>query len=66
MSDKDLDSQTEQMLDAALGGRTPHQVLIEASQAENANVAEKAAAIAKNRERAARLLAEIEKALGQG
>ena len=61
MSDKDLDSQTERMLDAALGGMTPHQALLEASLADSANTDAKAAAIAKNRERALKLLAALEK-----
>ena len=64
MQENDLDSQIDRMLDAARGGLTPHQVLVQASLAEAANVAERAAAIAKNRERALRLLAEIEKSLG--
>lgn len=57
----ELAAQTERMLDAALGGLTPHQALLRASQAENADIAGRNAAIAKNRERALRLLAEIEK-----
>lgn len=61
MPEDEVAAQTERMLDAAFGGLTPHQVLLRASQAENADVAGRAAAIAKNRERALRLLAEIEK-----
>jgi len=64
MTDDDLDSQTERMLDAAMGGLTPHQVLVQSSLAEQANVAERAAAKAKNRERALKLLAAIEKSQG--
>lgn len=64
MTEKDLDSQTDRLLNAAMGGLTPHQVLVQASLAESANVAERAAAIAKNRERALRLLAEIERVQG--
>jgi len=61
MSKNDLDTQTERMLDAAMDGLTPHQALIKASLADAANVAERAAAKEKNRERALRLLAAIEK-----
>lgn len=61
MPENDLDLETERMLDAAMDGLTPHQVLVKASLAEAANVAERAAAIEKNRERALRLLAAIEK-----
>lgn len=61
---EDPDAHADRMLEAALGGLTPHQALLEKSAAENANVDERAAAIAKNRERALRLLAEIEKSLG--
>ncbi|MDP3637300.1 MAG: hypothetical protein U0989_02245 [Azonexus sp.] len=65
MPENDLDLQIERMLDAAMDGLTPHQVLIKASLAEAANVAERAAAIEKNRERALRLLAAIEKSQSQ-
>ncbi|MFZ2269876.1 MAG: hypothetical protein WAV95_20060 [Azonexus sp.] len=61
MPDNDLDAQTERMLEAAMGGLTPHQLLMQASQEDADSVAERAAAIAKNRERAMRLLAAIEK-----
>jgi hypothetical protein len=61
MSKNDLDAQTERMLDAAMDGLTPHQALIKASLADAANVAERAAAKEKNRERALKLLAAIEK-----
>lgn len=61
MPEKDLDAKIDRMLDAAMGGLTPHQLLVQTSLAETANVAERAAAIAKNRERALRLLEEIEK-----
>lgn len=63
MSEDRLAEQTERMLDAAMGGLTPHQLLIETSRAEAANIAERAAAKAKNRERALKLLAAIEKSL---
>lgn len=61
MSDKDLEAYADSMLNAALGGLTPHQALLKASIADSANVDERAAAIAKNRERALKLLAAIEK-----
>lgn len=61
MPEDKLAAQTDRMLDAALGGLTPHQALLQASQAESADIAGRTAAIAKNRERALRLLAEIEK-----
>lgn len=61
MSDKDLDAYADSMLNAALGGLTPHQALLQASLADSANVDERTAAIAKNRERALKLLAAIEK-----
>jgi ABC-type transporter Mla subunit MlaD len=61
MSKNDLDTQTERMLDAAMDGLTPHQALIKASLADAANVAERVAAKEKNRERALKLLAAIEK-----
>jgi hypothetical protein len=61
MSDKDLEAYADSMLNAALGGLTPHQALVNASIADSANVDERAAAIAKNRERALKLLAAIEK-----
>lgn len=64
MSDNENTADADRMLDAALGGLTPHQALIEASLAENNNTAERAAAIAKNRERALKLLAAIEKSMG--
>ena len=64
MSEKDdLDLKIDRMIDAAMGGRTPHQVLLDNSQAENAKVEERAAAIAKNRARALQLLAAIEKTM---
>jgi hypothetical protein len=64
MSDTDIDRQAERMLEAALGGMTPHEALLEASRNESADVDARAAAIAKNRERALKLLAELEKSLG--
>lgn len=63
MSDQDIDQQAERMLEAALGGRTPHQALLESSRAESADVTARAAAIAKNRERALKLLEAIEKSM---
>jgi len=65
MSDKELDDKVERMLNAALGGLTPHEALLKASRDEAANVAERTAAKEKNRERALRLLAEIDKAQGK-
>ena len=47
MPDEDLDSKAERMLSAAMGGLTPHKVLVKTSLEENANVDERAAAIAK-------------------
>jgi hypothetical protein len=64
MSEKDLDAHADRLLAAALGGKTPHQALLEASQAESENVEERTAAIEKNRERALKLLAAIEKSMG--
>ena len=64
MSDTDIDRQAERMLEAALGGMTPLEALLEASRNESADVDARAAAIAKNRERALKLLAELEKSLG--
>lgn len=61
MPDDDLDAQTERMLEAAMGGLTPHQLLMQATQEDTSSVAERAATIAKNRERAQRLLAALEK-----
>jgi hypothetical protein len=65
MEDKELDSKTEQMLNAALGGLTPHEALVKASLEEAANVDERKAAAEKNRERALKLLAAIEKSQGK-
>lgn len=64
MPEDDLNAQADRMLEAAMDGRTPHQVLMEASLAESANVEERAAAREKNRERALKLLAALEKTLG--
>ncbi|UCV02107.1 hypothetical protein [Dechloromonas denitrificans] len=64
MSEDELIQQADRMIEAAMNGRTPHQVLLENSLAESANVAERAAAIAKNRERAIKLLAALEKSGG--
>ena len=61
MSDTDIDRQAERMLEAALGGMTPHEALLEASRNDSADVDARAAAIAKNRERALKLLAALEK-----
>lgn len=58
---KDEDQDAARMLEAALGGMTPHEALIEASRAQTADVEGRAAAIAKNRERALQLLAVLEK-----
>ncbi len=64
MPENDDKSKTDAMLEAALGGLTPHQLLVQASLAEAANVAEREAAKAKNRERALKLLEAIEKSKG--
>lgn len=56
----ELTLQADRLLEAALDGRTPHQALVEASLADKARVAERAEAIAKNRERALKLLAVLE------
>jgi len=56
-------AKADQMLDAALGGLTPHEALVKASLADSANVAERTVANEKNRERALKLLAALEKTL---
>ena len=66
MEEKELDSKIERMLNAAMGGLTPHQALLKASLEEAAKVDERKAAAAKNRERALKLLAEIEKSQSKG
>ena len=53
----------DRMLEAALGGMTPQEHLLEQSRAEAADPAAKAEAIARNRARALELLAVIEKNL---
>lgn len=65
MPDKEPAATTDGVLDAALGGLTPHQLLVQASQAEAANVAERDAAKAKNRAKALQLLEAIEKSQGE-
>lgn len=65
MPDEDLDAKAERLLSAAMGGLTPHEALVKASLAENTKVDERAAAIAKNRERALKLLEAIEKSQSQ-
>lgn len=64
MADETPDHEAERMLNAALGHLTPHEALLEASRAESAKTEEKAAAIARNRERALQLLAVLEKNQG--
>lgn len=64
MHENDIASRTDRMVDAAMGGLTPHQTLVQESLADTANIAERSAAKAKNRERALVLLAAIEKSLG--
>ncbi len=59
LDDEDLDGKTERALQAALGGLTPKEALLEATRAENADVEVRAAATARNRERALRLLAAL-------
>ncbi len=64
MPEEDLDAKADRMLDAALGGLTPHEALVKASLAEAANVDERNLAKEKNRERALKLLAALEKSMG--
>jgi len=64
MPEEDLDTKADRMLDAALGGLTPHEALVKASLAEADNVDERSVANEKNRERALKLLAALEKSLG--
>lgn len=61
ITEEELSEKAERMLEAARRGLTPHQLLIESSLAEKSNVEERAAAIAKNRERALKLLEVLEK-----
>jgi hypothetical protein len=63
MPNKDSDLNADRMLEAALGGMTPHQALIQASLADAADTSGRAAAAAKNRERALRLLEAIEQSM---
>ena len=65
MSEKELDDKAERMLNAALGGLTPHEALLKASREEAAKVDERGAAREKNRARALRLLAEMDKVQGK-
>lgn len=55
------DAEIERMLAAAMGGLTARELLIQNSLAERENVEERKAAIAKNRERALKLLAALDK-----
>ena len=64
MSQDNTDEMAERMLEAALGGMTPHEALLASSRAHTDDIEKRAAEIAKNRERALRLLAELEKSLG--
>ncbi len=64
MSESGQDPELDRLLHAALGGMTPQEALIAASRADAENAEEKAAAIARNRERALKLLAALEKSLG--
>lgn len=57
--------QNDLLPDPKLKGLTPHQMLVQMSLEDTTKVTERAAAIAKNRERALLLLAAIEKSLGQ-
>ncbi len=61
--EEQLDSPADDMLDAAMGGLTPHQLLVRASLAEAADSAEREAARIRNHERARQLLEAIEKSL---
>jgi hypothetical protein len=63
-TNSDLDAKIDQMLDAARGGLTPHELLLKASLADAEKVDERAAAIEKNRARALKLLAALEKSQG--
>ncbi|MBS1157834.1 MAG: hypothetical protein H6R15_253 [Proteobacteria bacterium] len=63
MHENDIAAQAERLVDAAMGGLTPQQALIQASLADSAKLSERSAAKAKNRERALLLLAAIEKSL---
>ena len=63
-SEMSLDEKVDRMLDAARGGLTPHELLIQASLAEAANIDERAAARERNRERALKLLELLEKTQG--
>lgn len=64
MSDNEHDENAERMLQAALGGMTPTEALLAASRAESEDIAGRTAAIAKNRERALKLLEALEKSIG--
>lgn len=64
MPENDTDLNADRMLEAALGGMTQHEALIQASLADTADTAGRAAAAAKNRERALKLLEAIEKSMG--
>ncbi len=64
MSEEAIDEKIDRMLDAARGGLSRHELLVQASLAEAANVDERAAAKEKNRERALKLLELLEKSQG--
>lgn len=63
MSDHEIpdDAEVERMLAAAMGGLTPRELLIRNSLAERDNVEARQAEIARNRERALKLLAALDK-----
>lgn len=61
MTEDELNAEAERMLEAALGGKTPHEALLAASRAESENAEERAAAKEQNRQRALKLLAALEK-----
>ncbi|MDD2743698.1 MAG: hypothetical protein PHV02_15645 [Rhodocyclaceae bacterium] len=63
-TEKDVDAESARMIEAAMGGLTNHELLIKTSLEEAANVEARQEAIKKNRERALRLLAEIDKSMG--
>lgn len=67
MPEEDLtpDADADRMLAAALGGMTPHEALVRNSLEEAAKVEERKAAIARNRERALKLLEALEKSQGK-
>lgn len=66
MTEDELDAESARVIEAAMGGLTNHEFLVKTSREAAANTEARQAAIQKNRERALRLLAEIEKSAGEG